>query len=83
MTIPYRTRQILKRTLLALLVIGILLAVISCIWFVFLQRYVIYTREEGARLDFELNPTVASGELAVEPAAWAWDATWPTSTELE
>lgn len=66
MTIPYRTRQILKRTLLALLVIGILLAVISCIWFVFLQRYVIYDRQTGIRLDFSLE-SVPQGNVVQQP----------------
>lgn len=67
--IPYRTRQRLKRAGIVLLILAVVALLVWGCWMLWLQRYVIYTREEGARLDFELNPTVASGELAVEPAA--------------
>lgn len=68
MTIPYRTQQILKRSLLALLVIAVLLAVISCIWFIFLQRYVIYDRDAGIRLDFSLE-SIPQGNVVEQPEA--------------
>ena len=67
LNIPYRTRQRLKRWGIALLIVLAVAALIWGCWMLWLQRYVIYTREDGARLDFDLNPTIASGELAVEP----------------
>jgi hypothetical protein len=65
--IPYRTRRLLRRLAIAA---GILLAVgllIWCCWMVWLQRYVIYTRD-GAFLDFGMNPTLPTGQPAVKPA---------------
>lgn len=66
MTIPYRTQQIIKRTLLILLVICLLLTIASCIWFIWLQRYVIYQRDGGIHLDFTLE-SVPQGELIQQP----------------
>ena len=66
MTIPYRTQQILKRTLLVLLVIGVVLAIISAIWFVWLQRYVIFDRDSGIRFDFSLE-SIPRGEQIQAP----------------
>ena len=67
MSIPYRTQQTLKRlagTLLVLLVVG---AVILGLWFLWLQRYVVYTRSEGAVLDFNLSETLPAGQEAQPP----------------
>lgn len=67
MTIPYRTQQFLKHlagTLLLLLVLG---AVAWGLWFLWLQRFVIYTRDAGAVLNFEMPQTAASGQAAVPP----------------
>ncbi len=66
MTIPYRTQQILKRTLLVLLVIGVLLAIVSGIWFIWLQRYVIFDRSSGIRFDFSLE-SIPRGEQIQPP----------------
>lgn len=67
MTIPYRTRQIIKRTLQVLLIIALVLAIISCIAFVWLQRYVIYDRNGGIRFDFSLE-SVPQGDLIQQPS---------------
>lgn len=67
MSIPYHTQQNLKRlaiTLLLLLVVG---AIVWGLWFLWLQRFVIYTRADGAVLNFEMSQTVASGQAAVPP----------------
>ena len=66
MTIPYRTRQILKRIFLVLLVIGVVFAIISAIWFVWLQRYVIYDRTAGIHFDFSLE-SIPRGEQVQKP----------------
>jgi len=67
MTIPYRTQRVLKKigyTVLALVLMTVLAAV--C-WFVWLSRYVVYTRDQGAVLRFELDPVVPAGAIATPP----------------
>ena len=67
MSIPYRTQQNLRRlaiTLLTLLVVGVL---VWGLWFLWLQRFVVYSRSEGAVLNFELPEELPPGEAAVEP----------------
>lgn len=66
MTIPYRIRRLLQRFAIALLVLVIFSAALLTSWFLWLNRYVIYT-DEGAKLDFSLSHTLPSGELATEP----------------
>ena len=66
MTIPYRTQRVLKRILAVLAVIAVVLAVVGACWFVWLQRYVIYTADGKVRLDFNLSP-IGDGLLAVPP----------------
>ena len=66
MKIPYRTQRVLKRVGKVCLVLA-LLGVLA--WFcgvIFLERYVVYTRE-GATLDFNLPETGFAGEVAVPP----------------
>ena len=66
MTIPYRTQRVLKRILIALLVlVAVLVAACAC-WFLWLQRYIVYTADGKVRLDFQLAP-IAEGEPAVPP----------------
>ncbi len=70
MILPYRTQQTLRRLgLLALSLALIALAVLLC-WFLWLQRYVVYT-DEGARLDFNVSLQFPQGEAAVPPAPGA------------
>ncbi|MBE7001453.1 MAG: hypothetical protein E7421_01980 [Ruminococcaceae bacterium] len=66
MTIPYRTQRVLKRILLTLLVIAAVLAIAYACWFVWIQRYIVYTAEGKIKLDFDLPPMQA-GQLAVPP----------------
>ena len=68
MSIPYRTRRMLKRvglTLVALLLVGLLALFL---WFVWLQRFVVYTRDQGAVIDLNLSQDWGEGQLAVPPA---------------
>ncbi len=67
MYIPYRTQQIIKRSLLITAIVLVVLAVIWFAWFTWLQRFVIYTRDEGAVLDMSLPEQIPEGELAVPP----------------
>ena len=67
MAIPYHTRRRLQRlgsVLLALLILAI------CAWFcwvIWVERYIIYT-EDGATINFDLNPKIPVGEVAQPPA---------------
>lgn len=67
MNIPYRTRQNLRRAALILLVIAIVASAIWLCWFVWLQRYVVYTRENGAIIDTNISPQIPDGQVAIQP----------------
>lgn len=67
MTITYRTKRRLYR---AGLIGGIILLVailVGFCWVVWLERYVVYTRD-GATLDFEVNNAPGAGQLANPPS---------------
>ncbi|MBO5868769.1 MAG: hypothetical protein J6Q54_07675, partial [Oscillospiraceae bacterium] len=61
MKIPYRTRQSLKRWGIALLVLLLVAVAVGICWFVWLERYLVYTKDQGAILDFSLSQEVADG----------------------
>lgn len=65
MTIPYRTRRFLKGLATALLALVLVLVLVWALWLLWLDRYVVYSRD-GARLDFDLVMP-QSGELATPP----------------
>jgi len=70
MSIPYRTRRVLRRVgtvALVLLLIGI---VAWLCWVIWLQRYVVYT-SKGAMLDFNSSANDIFGEEAQPPVAEA------------
>lgn len=67
MRFSYRTRRILKNIGVIALVIAVLSAVVYLCWFTWLERYVIYTRDQGAVLDRNLSPHVPEGPVAVAP----------------
>lgn len=68
MNIPYRTRRALKHTAVILLIGFLAAALVVTCWFVWLKRYIVYTREEGAILDMGLSAQIGAGEEAVPPA---------------
>lgn len=65
MSIPYRTRQGLRRFAVVLLFLTLLAVLVWICWMLWLNRFVIYTRD-GAKLDFDLQP-IQAGELAAPP----------------
>ncbi len=67
MHIPYRTRHALKKAGFLALIALIVLSICYLFWFLWLGRYVIYTRENGAVLDMTLDPQIAEGAPAVPP----------------
>lgn len=67
MIFSYRTRQILKNIAVVLLMILLVLALVLMCWFLWLERFVVYTRDQGAILDFGLSADFGPGEQAVPP----------------
>lgn len=67
MNIPYRTRWILKKIAVVALAVLLVAALVWMCWFVWLKRYIIYTRDSGAVLDFSLSARLPDGEPALQP----------------
>lgn len=66
MSLSYRSRRRIKKTFTTLAVIAVIALVAWLIWIVWVGRYIVYT-PEGARLDFSIDPTFPSGEVATAP----------------
>lgn len=67
MNIPYRTRRTFRRLGIALLILLMTCLVIWLCWVVWLERYVVYSRE-GATLNFSLSEAGTTAQTAVPPA---------------
>ena len=67
MHISYRARRVLKNIGVIALVLAVLGALVYICWFTWLERYVVYTRQEGAVLDMSQDPHVPEGPAALEP----------------
>ena len=67
MIFPYRTRRALKRLGITVLIVLLAAAVIWLCWFLWLGRFVVYTRDQGAKLDFNKPSTEITGQQAVAP----------------
>lgn len=67
MTIPYRTAHTIKRTSVILLALALVAALVWGLWFLWLGRFVVYTRDNGAVFNFNQSPEFDAGELAVRP----------------
>ena len=65
MSIPYRTRQNLKHLAIGLLILAVVGSIALSLWFVWLQRFVVYTRESGAVLDFQMESLPLNGQEAL------------------
>ena len=66
MTLPYRTRRILRGVGIAALFLALLLILIWMVWLLWLDRYVVYT-SDGAHFDFSRSNQSISGQIAVPP----------------
>ena len=62
--IPYRVRQGLLRAGIVVLVLMLIVASVGICWFLWLQRYVIYTKDKGVVIDMSLSEQVPEGEIA-------------------
>lgn len=67
MNISYRSRKLLKRIGIAVLILLIAAALSGMLWFIWLNRFVVYTREDGAVFDMTLTENVPLGKPAVTP----------------
>ena len=68
MNIPYRTRRILNRIGTVFLAVLLVLIPVWFCWVVWLERYVVYTRD-GATLDLNISANDIVGEVAAPPVA--------------
>lgn len=66
MSLSYRSRRRIKRTFTTLGVLAVIGLVVWLIWLIWVGRYIVYT-SEGAKLDFSMDLTFPSGELATAP----------------
>ena len=66
MRIPYRTRRVLGRIALVLLILVAVALVVWACWMIWLGRFVVYT-ENGIYFDFERSTLDITGQPAVPP----------------
>ena len=66
MTLPYRTRRVLRGAGIAALFLALLLILVWMVWLLWLDRYVVYT-DDGAHFDFSRSNQSISGVIAVPP----------------
>ncbi len=67
MKLPYRTRRALVSLGIVVLVLVLIAILIWAVWLLWLDRYVVYTRD-GAVIDFSLSLDYPEGEHAQPPA---------------
>ena len=67
MKISYQARRKIRSVLIALLIIALVAVVIWGCWVLWLGRYVVYTRDEGAVIDRNLGP-IATGAHMEAPS---------------
>lgn len=66
MIIPYRARSFLKRLGKSLLIFAVIAAVVLVFGFIWLDRYVVYTRD-GIKLDFSQSSQKLTGQTVEKP----------------
>ena len=66
MTLPYRTRRVLRGVGIAALFLALLLILTWMVWLLWLDRYVVYTND-GAHFDFSRSNQTITGQIAVPP----------------
>ena len=66
MSIPYRARSFLKRFGILMLVLAIIATTVLLAWFIWLDRFIVYTRE-GVVLDFEKPAHNLPGQVVHPP----------------
>lgn len=66
MRLTYRTRRVLQRLAIGLLILVLLAVVALMVWIIWLDRYVVYSRD-GAEINFSLSVDDMEGIVAVRP----------------
>lgn len=66
MTLPYRTRRVLRGAGIAALFLALVLILVWMVWLLWLDRYVVYS-DDGAHFDFSLSNQSINGQIAVPP----------------
>ena len=66
MSLPYRTKRRLQNLAIAGLILILVLAALWLVWMLWLERFVVYTRD-GVKLDFSLSSQTLSGVPAEPP----------------
>ena len=66
MILSYRTRRNLRRISKFIVIAAVVVALFLGLWLIWVARYMVYDRNLGAQLDFNLSP-VPEGVLAVKP----------------
>lgn len=67
MAIPYRTKRLLGRIMVALLALVLLAVLVWACWLLWVHKFVYYTAGGGAVLDFDMKPISGEGHLAAPP----------------
>ena len=67
MSIPYRTRIALKRFFTGFAVFIVVAIISLAVWLLWLGRFIVYTRNDGVKLDFDRPATDLTGEEAQKP----------------
>lgn len=67
MNIPYRTRRTLRIFGIVALVLLIISIIASLCWVLWLERYIIYTRD-GAQINYDLPLELPEGKIALPPS---------------
>ena len=68
MRMTYKTRRTIQRVMTVLLALALVLILFGFCWNIWVERYVVYTRE-GATLDFSRSPLDTVGVIATPPKA--------------
>lgn len=66
MSIPYRARRTLRSLAVTVLVLILLAAGLLSLWLLWLNRYVVYTRD-GVELNFDISLNFSQGETPQQP----------------
>ena len=67
MNIPYRTRRSLRKIAMSLLIVLAIAIIAGIFWFLWLARFVVYTRDRGAVFDMSLSQEISQGKPIRQP----------------
>lgn len=68
MTVSYRTRMRVRRFLSTVAILSVVVLLVWLGWLIWLDRFVVYQRGHGAKLNFSLSAVFPEGTAATAPA---------------